>query len=178
MFAAWLPLTLIPLDVTRRVLLTEADADEVSAAGCDELVVALLEAGVERQRAQTGLAGMAILAACGDDDTGTQGVSAGDDEGYSMLQFFAPAGALAADQPVRIPFGLGTASGAFRAEVPDTLEVALVDQDWAELDRQTLPSLGDGLPRRYYSFEATLPEGIYTAESYAAFVELQKSGGG
>ena len=58
-FAAGLSLTLIPLDVTRRVLLTEADAVEVSAAGCDELVVALLEAGVERQRAQTGLAGMA-----------------------------------------------------------------------------------------------------------------------
>jgi hypothetical protein len=105
---------------------------------------------------------MVVLAACGDDDTAATGVSAGDDEGYSLLQFFAPAGALAADQPNRIPFGLGTAGGAFRADVPDTLEVALIDQDGAEIDRQTLPSLGDGLPRRYYSFEATLPEGIYT----------------
>ena len=118
---------------------------------------------LNRRELLAGLAGMAILAACGgDDDTGAEGVSAGEEDGYSILQFFAPAGALAADQPNRIPFGLGTLDGAFRSDVPDTLEVALVDQDGAELDRQTLPSLGDGLPRRYYAFEATLPEGIYT----------------
>ena len=58
-FRAGLALTLVPLDVTRRVLLTEADAAAVAAAGGDELVVALLEAGVERQREQTGLPGMA-----------------------------------------------------------------------------------------------------------------------
>mgnify|MGYP001816958619 FL=1 len=118
---------------------------------------------LSRRELLVGIAGMAVLAACGDDDdTDATGVSAGEEEGYSLLQFFAPAGALAAGQPVRIPFGLGTLDGAFRADVPDTLEVALVDPDGVELDRQSLPSLGDGLPRRYYTFEATLPEGIYT----------------
>jgi inosine-uridine nucleoside N-ribohydrolase len=58
-FAAGLALTLVPLDVTRRVLLTERDADALARAGGDALVVALLRAGVERQRTQTGLAGMA-----------------------------------------------------------------------------------------------------------------------
>lgn len=57
--AAGLPLTLVPLDVTRRVLLTEEDAAAAAAAGVDDLVVGLLQAGVERQRTQTGLAGMA-----------------------------------------------------------------------------------------------------------------------
>ena len=57
--AAGLPLTLVPLDVTRRVLLTEEDAAAAAAAGADDLVVGLLQAGVERQRTQTGLAGMA-----------------------------------------------------------------------------------------------------------------------
>jgi hypothetical protein len=115
---------------------------------------------LNRRELLAGLAGIAILAACGDDDdTSAEGVAAGEEDGYSLLQFFAPAGALAADQPNRIPFGLGTLDGAFRSEVPDTLEVALVDQDGTELDRQTLPSLGDGLPRRYYSFEATRPGG-------------------
>lgn len=117
---------------------------------------------LSRRELLVGIAGMAVLAACGDDDTDATGVSAGEEDGYSLLQFFAPAGALAAEQPVRIPFGLGTLDGAFRAEVPDTLEVALVDPDGVELTRQSLPSLGDGLPRRYYAFEATLPEGIYT----------------
>lgn len=117
---------------------------------------------LSRRELLAGLTGMAILAACGDDDSGAAGVSAGADDGYALLQFFAPEKALAADQPVRIPFGLGTLDGAFRAEVPDTLEVALLDPDGTELDRQTLPSLGDGLPRRYYAFEATLAEGIYT----------------
>ena len=118
---------------------------------------------LNRRELLVGLAGMALLAACGDDDdTGASEVSAGADEGYALLQFFAPEKALAADQPVRIPFGLGTLDGAFRAEVPDTLDVTLLDPDGAELERQTLPSLGDGLPRRYYAFETTLPEGIYS----------------
>lgn len=113
------------------------------------------------------MAGMVILVACGDDDGG------GDSDGYSMLQFFAPSGGLAADQPVRIPFGLGTLNGAFRAEVPDTLEVALIDPEGTEIDRQELPSLGDGLPRRYYSFEATLPEGIYSLITEVEGTELE-----
>ncbi|MEL7206785.1 MAG: nucleoside hydrolase [Actinomycetota bacterium] len=58
-FAAGLDLTLVPLDVTRRVQLTEADAARAAEAGADELVVDLLRAGVDRQRAMTGLEGMA-----------------------------------------------------------------------------------------------------------------------
>jgi inosine-uridine nucleoside N-ribohydrolase len=58
-FAAGLPLTLVPLDVTRRVLLTADDATALAASGGDDLVVELLRAGVERQWTQTGLAGMA-----------------------------------------------------------------------------------------------------------------------
>jgi inosine-uridine nucleoside N-ribohydrolase len=58
-FAAGLPLTLVPLDVTRRVLLTDDDVAALAASGGDELAVELLRAGVERQQTQTGLAGMA-----------------------------------------------------------------------------------------------------------------------
>jgi inosine-uridine nucleoside N-ribohydrolase len=58
-FAAGLALTLVPLDVTRQVLLTGEDTAAAAAAGVDDLVVGLLRCGVERQLTQSGLPGMA-----------------------------------------------------------------------------------------------------------------------
>ncbi len=139
----------------------------------------MLPLPLTRRDVLVGLAGMAVLAACGDDD-GSEAQTAGDgsgiddSDGFSLVQFFAPAGALAADQPNRITFGLGNASGAMLSDVPPELDVTVLDADGAELARQTVPSLGDGLPRRYYALAVTLPEGLYTltTEVESSTVEL------
>jgi len=134
-----------------------------------------------RRELLLGAAGLALVAACGGDDddaapatisgtssetAGTGSSGAGNEEGFALLPIVAPSGALAAGVPNRVPFTIGDSTGAFRADVPETLDVEL----WGPTsDNQvlttTLPALGEGLPRRYYALAVTLDEGVYQVRS-------------
>ncbi|MCO8128041.1 hypothetical protein NHL50_12575 [Acidimicrobiia bacterium EGI L10123] len=139
----------------------------------DRLVVPssrlIVPAALSRRGFLAGVAAAGLLAACGDDDSGTAATdtpagSSGDGSGdvaggivggLSALRYYGPY--YRAGQPARVPFGLADDEGPLTAELmPGALTVSVRDPNTDEVASGITAELyTEGLPRPYYAFEFT-----------------------
>ena len=134
----------------------------------DRLVVPpsrlIVPAALSRRGFLAGVAAAGLLAACGNDDDGSD-TTAGDGPGttaagaggvvggLSAVRFFGPY--YRAGEPARVPFGLADDEGILPADLsPGELSVTVRGPDAEEVASGLTATLyDDGLPRPYYAFE-------------------------
>ena len=136
----------------------------------DRLVVPssrlIVPAALSRRGFLAGVAAAGLLAACGNDDGGSEATGgegsgtttageAGVVGGLSAVRFFGPY--YRAGEPARVPFGLSDDEGLLPVDLaPAELSVSVRDPDAEEVaSGLTAPLYDDGLPRPYYAFEFT-----------------------
>ncbi len=95
----------------------------------------------------------------GDDATADDATTSEPVSSERVLVLMAAPGTLAADEPIRLPLGVGDASGALLTDAPESLSLTVHDAETDEIvqDAVAVPSHDAGLERAFYPLVLTVP---------------------
>ena len=114
---------------------------------------------LSRRTFLVGAAGLTVLAACGDDGSGSDqdDNAAGPDGPANLLGLFAPQGVLISGSEQRTTFAIADAEGVPIQDLPGELDFS-VRQDGDDVEVITATAMSEGIPTPYYPVRFTPAE--------------------